>query len=89
MLGVCIKLTIDLKIMDNILGMSSLVLLHSDFSKCNGYYEKRQCVKGVQIWSFFWSAFSGIRTEYGEIHRREKTDEKKFRIWTLFKQSGG
>ena len=27
------------------------------------------CVKGVQIRSFFWSVFSGIRTEYGEILR--------------------
>ena len=26
-----------------------------------------QCVKSVQIRSFFWSVFSRIRTEYGEI----------------------
>ena len=25
------------------------------------------CVKSVQIWSYFWSVFSCIRTEYGEI----------------------
>ena len=25
------------------------------------------CVKSVQIWNFFWSVFSRIRTEYGEI----------------------
>ena len=25
------------------------------------------CVKSVHIWSFFWSVFSHIRTEYGEI----------------------
>ena len=25
------------------------------------------CVKSVQISSFFWSVFSGIRAEYGEI----------------------
>ena len=25
------------------------------------------CVKSIQIWSFFWSIFSRIRTEYGEI----------------------
>ena len=49
--------------MDKILGMSSLVLLHSDFYKCNGYYEGRHCVKSVQMRSFFWSLFS----EYGEI----------------------
>ena len=42
------------------------------------------CVKSVQIRSFFWSAFSGIRTEYGEIQSippysvrmRENTDRK-------------
>ena len=46
------------------------------------------------IWSFFWSIFSRIRTEYGEILRispysvrmRENTDQKKLRIWTLFTQ---
>ena len=50
------------------------------------------CVKSVQIRSFFWSVFSLIRTEYGEIRSisrytfrmREKTDQKKLRIWTLF-----
>ena len=28
------------------------------------------CVKSVQIWSFFWSLFSHIRTEYREISLR-------------------
>ena len=27
------------------------------------------CMKSVQIWSFFWSVFSCIRTEYGKILR--------------------
>ena len=52
------------------------------------------CVKSVQMWSFFWSVFSRIRTEYGEILRispysvrmQENTDQKKLRIWTLFTQ---
>ena len=43
---------------------------------------------------FFWSVFSRIRTEYGEILRTsaysvqmwENTDQKKLRIWTLFTQ---
>ena len=43
---------------------------------------------------FFWSVFSGIWTEYGEILRispysvrmRENMDQENFRIWTLFKQ---
>ena len=43
------------------------------------------CVKSVQIRSFFWSVFSNIRTEYGEMLRispysvwiRENTDQKK------------
>ena len=25
------------------------------------------CVKSIQIWSYFWSVFSGIRTEYGDL----------------------
>ena len=40
--------------------------------------------ENVQIQRYFWSAFSRIRTEYGEIHRislysvrmRENTDQK-------------
>ena len=50
------------------------------------------CVKSVQIRSFFWSVFSCIWTEYGEILRispysvrmPENTDQKKLRIWTHF-----
>ena len=47
--------------------------------------------KSVQIRSYFWSVFSCIRTEYGEILRIspysvrmwENTDQEKLRIWTL------
>ena len=46
------------------------------------------------IWSFFWSVFSCIWTEYGEIRSIspysvrmwENTDQKKLRILTLFTQ---
>ena len=46
------------------------------------------CVKCVQIRSLFWSVFSRIRTEYGEILRIspysvrmwENTDQEKLRI---------
>ena len=49
------------------------------------------CVKSVSIRSFFWSVFSQIWTEYGEIRSissysvrmRENADQKKLRIWTL------
>ena len=49
-------------------------------------------VKSVQIRNFFWSVFSRIWTEYGEIllispysvRMRENTDQKKLRIWKLF-----
>ena len=52
------------------------------------------CVKSAQILSFFWSVFSHIRTEYGEILRispylirmQENVVQKKLRIWTLFTQ---
>ena len=53
------------------------------------------CVKSGQIRSFFWSVFSRIRTEYGEMQSispysvwmRENTDQKKHRIRTLSTQS--
>ena len=43
---------------------------------------------------FFWSVFCRIRTEYREIRSispysvqmRENTDQKKLRIWTLFRE---
>ena len=46
-------------------------------------------MKSVQIWSFFWSVFSHIRTEGGDLRRkcpysvqmRENADKKKLRIW--------
>ena len=52
------------------------------------------CVKSAQVQSFFWSVFSLIRTEYGEIlcispysvRMRENTPREKFCIWTLFTQ---
>ena len=48
----------------------------------------------VQIRSFFWSVFSCIWTEYGDLLRKslysvqiqENADQKKLRIWTLFTQ---
>ena len=51
-------------------------------------------VKIIQIRSFFWSVFSHIRTEYGEIRiisphsarMPENTDQKKLRMWTLSTQ---
>ena len=51
------------------------------------------CVKSVQIRSLFWSVFSRIRTDYGEIRispysveMRVNTHQNKLRIWTLFTQ---
>ena len=49
-------------------------------------------MKSVQIPSFFWSVFSSIRTEYGDLLRKsqysvqmqENTDQKELHIWTLF-----
>ena len=49
-------------------------------------------VKRVQVRSFFWSIFSRIRTEYGDLLRqspysvqiRENPDQRKHRIRTLF-----
>ena len=52
------------------------------------------CVKSIQIRSYFWSVFSCIWTECGEIWSislysvriQENTDQKKLRIWTRFTQ---
>ena len=48
------------------------------------------CVKSFQIQSFFWSVFSRIRTEYGEIqcflfspNTGKCRPEKKILVWTL------
>ena len=51
-------------------------------------------VKSIQIQSFFWTAFSCVQTEYGDlqskypysVRKQENTDQKKLRIWTLFTQ---
>ena len=50
----------------------------------------------MTLWEncFFWSVFSFIRTEYGDLRRKslysvqiqENTDHKKLRIWTFFTQ---
>ena len=55
------------------------------------------CLKSVQIRSIFWSVFSSIRTECGDLRSkslysvpmRENTDQKKLCIWTLFTQWPG
>ena len=65
---------------------------HPLFKMC--FHKLVDCVKSVQIRSFFWSVFFRIRTEYGEIRSispysvrmRENTDQKQLRIWTLFTQ---
>ena len=65
----------------------------SAFRLNTGKYGKHR-VKSIQIRSFFWSLFSRISTEYGEIlcispfcvRMRESTDQQKLRIWTFFTQ---
>ena len=60
----------------------------------NKEFASKHCVKSVQTRGFFWSVFSRIRTEYGEIRSisphsirmRENTDQKKLCIWTHFIQ---
>ena len=70
--------------------------LNQNVSSCLRRYNSFSChcMKSVQIRCIFWSVFSRIRTEYGEIRSissysvrmRENTDQKKHRIWTLFTQ---
>ena len=57
-------------------------------------FQKPHCVKSVQIWSFFQSIFSCIRTEYEDLLHKsqysvgiwENMYQKKLRIWALFTQ---
>ena len=57
-------------------------------------FSNLDCVKSIQIRSYFWSVFSCIWTECGEIWSislysvriQENTDQKKLRIWTRFTQ---
>ena len=36
-------------------------------------FEQKNCVKSVQIWSYFWSVFSCIRSEYRKIRTRKNS----------------
>ena len=64
------------------------------FYDAQALWEMVHYVKSVQIRSFFWSLFSRIRTEYGEIRSispysvrmRENADQKKLHIRTFFTQ---
>ena len=59
------------------------------FKNCTG---NLHCVKSVQIRSFFWSVFSCIRTEYGDLRSKspysvqiqENSDQKKLRYLDTF-----
>ena len=42
------------------------------------------CVKSVQIRSFFWSVFSCIRTEYGDLRNTEKYGPEQTLHWDTF-----
>ena len=52
------------------------------------------CVKSAKIRSFFWSVFSHIRNDHGDLRSKspfsvriwKNTDQNKLRIWTLFTQ---
>ena len=45
------------------------------------------CVKSVQIRIFFWSAFSHLRTEYGEISECGKIRTRKNSVFRHFSRS--
>ena len=53
------------------------------------------CVKIVQIWNFFWSVFSCIRTEYGDLMRKspysvriQEIQTRKNSVFGHFSRSG-
>ena len=56
--------------------------------------QTKHCLKSVQKRSFFWSVFSRIWAEYGDLRSkslysvriRENRTIKNIRIWTIFTQ---
>ena len=81
---------------DNIRNKSvNLFIISAPFDLTLGILNpNNHCVKSVQIRSCFWSVFSCIRTEYGDLFRKspylvriqENVDQKNFRIWTLVRK---
>ena len=76
-------------------GRATVILNVGDYiEKSNKEFKSIHCVKSVQMRSFFWSLFSRIWTEYGDLRSislysarmREYRDQKKLRIWALFTQ---
>ena len=79
---------------------ASVIKSYQRYLKNNGpldikkYVLFAHSVKSVQIWSFFWSVFSCIWTEYGQllctspcwVKIQENTDQEKLLIWTPFMQ---
>ena len=83
-------------------GNRRILSINDQFSKFTQLYAvpdltaatsaKCYCVKSVQIRSYFWSLFSRIWNEYGEIRSISpyslrmlgNMDQKQLRIWTLF-----
>ena len=78
-----------------IITVSIVLVMKGELESETVNYNTKHCVKSVQIWSFFWSVFSRIPTEYGEIRSispysvqmREDKDQKKLCIWTFFTQN--
>ena len=58
--------------------------------QCRYFYYEYHCSKSVQIRNFFWSSYSCIRTEYGDLlslystQIQENTDQRKLHIACLF-----
>ena len=64
----CIPVILDFS--KDVRELSSLIFLISDSNKC---------VKSVQIWNYFWSAFSCVWTEYGDLLLRIQSEYRKIR----------
>ena len=57
--------------------------------------EDGHCVKSVQIWCFFWSVFSCILTEYGDLRSKypysvqiQENPDQKNSVFEHFSSSG-
>ena len=77
--------------------LSTPNLVNTEIHKTNLVIKKAYCVKSIQIQRFYCSLFSCIQTEYWgllckspySVRIQENTDQKIFRLWTLFTHCQG
>ena len=57
----------------HISSVASVLIIKSQLYPSNVYLFISHCVKNVQMWSFFWSVFSCIQSDYRKIRTRKNS----------------